>query len=122
MRISIIIFIALFVGVSVGIYFWIKTIKFDAAVSISVQKGPFKNFNIKLVNYQIALQDLQTKNDFWKTELGQKIYDELSSTLQTLIQAAHKYVQIDIDVHYFGWIRRHYKVVEEHGKFVVVAG
>ncbi len=122
MRISIIILIGIFFVACGAGYLWLRTVKFDAFVSISVQKGPFKNFNLKLVNYQIALQDLDSKNDFWKTDLGQQIYEELSSTLQTLIQAAHKYIQIDIDVHYFGWLRRHYKVVEQQGKFTVVAG
>jgi len=122
MRSVVIITIIALFGLFGAGYLWLRTVKFDAFVSISVQKGPFKNFNLKLVNYQIALQDLDSKNDFWKTDLGQQIYEELSSTLQTLIQAAHKYVQIDIDVHCFGWLRRHYKVVEEQGKFIVVAG
>jgi len=97
-----------------------KMMKFDTAVSILVVKGPFKGLSFKLVDYKVSYNDLQVKNKFWQSPLGKSIFNELSTTLQTLVLASKKYVDVQFEVNYYGLLRRHYKVVEDQGHFDVV--
>ena len=95
--------------------------KFDTAVSVSVAKGPFKGLSLKILDYKVSYNDLHIKNEFWESKLGKAIFRQLSTTLQTMIIASKRYVDVQFDVNYLGLIRRHYKVIEIDGKFDVVS-
>lgn len=111
--------------ISCGILFFgfkfLETVKFDTAVSISVCKGPFKDLSLKLIDYKVSYHDMHVKNDFWESKLGKTLFNKLSTTLQTLVLASKKYVDVQFEVNYFGLIRRHYKVVEVDGFFDLVS-
>ena len=111
MRIFIITFISLVV-LFCGFKF-LQTIKFDAAVSISVAKGPFKGINFKLMDYKISMNDLNYKHEFWDSDLGKAVFEQLSSTMQTIVKAGSEYVSVEVDVNYFGMFKRHYSIHEE---------
>ncbi|MBV8661068.1 MAG: hypothetical protein JO129_02905 [Candidatus Dependentiae bacterium] len=107
-------------GLLYGAVTWFKTIKFDTAVSVTVTKGPFKGLSFKLVDYKVSYNDLHVKNEFWESKLGKAIFRKLSSTLQTLVIASKKYVDVQFEVNYLGLLRRHYRVIEVNGEFDVV--
>ena len=108
-------------GLLYGGFIWFKTIKFDTAVSVTVTKGPFNGLSLKLVDYKVSYNDLHVKNEFWESRLGRAIFNKLSSTLQTLVIASKRYVDVQFEVNYLGLLRRHYRVVEVNGEFDVVA-
>lgn len=108
-------------GLLYGGFVYVKTIKFDTAVSVCVAKGRLKGLSLKLINYQVSYNDLQVKDDFWDSPLGQSIFYKLSTALQAIILAGKKYVDVQCEVNYFGLLRRHYKVIEINGQFDLVA-
>ena len=111
--------------ISCGLLFlglkFLETVKFDTAVSVSVSKGPFKGLSLKLIDYQVSYHDLHVKNDFWESRIGKTLFNKLSTTLQTVVLASKKYVDVQFDVNYLGLIRRHYKVIEVDGEFDLVS-
>jgi len=98
----------------------IQAIKFETVVWVSVFKGPFKGLTFKAVHYKISYNDLQFKNDFWNSDIGEELFKQLSTTLQTLIKAAHKYVSVELDTNYLGLMNIHHKITEVDGVFVLV--
>jgi len=100
---------------------FLETIEFDTSVSVSVAKGPFKGLHVKLIDYKVSYNDLHVKKDFWESKLGRAIFNQLSMTLQTLVVASKKYVDVRFDVNYLGLIRRQYKVMEIDGEFDVIS-
>jgi len=95
----------------------LQNMKFDAAVSVSVAKGPFKGVNFKLIDYKVSMNDLKYKNEFWNSPLGKSIFHQLSTTLQTMIIAGSEYVTVEIDVNYWGLMKQHYSIKESGAKF-----
>ena len=89
-----------------------QTIKFDAAISITVVKGPFKGINFKLMDYKVSMNDMNYQQDFWDSKLGKAIFNQLSTTLQTVIKAGAEYVDVEVDVNYAGMFKKHYSVKE----------
>ena len=100
---------------------YFKTIKFDTAVLVTVAKGPFKGLSLKILDYKVSYNDLHVKNEFWESKLGQAIFRQLSTTLQAVILASKRYVDVQFDVNYLGLLRRHYKVIQVDGTFDVVS-
>ena len=97
-----------------GGFVYVKTIKFDTAVSVCVAKGRLKGLSLKLINYKVSYNDLQVKDDFWDSPLGQSIFYKLSTALQAIVLAGKKYVDVQFEVNYFGLIRRHYQVIDRN--------
>jgi len=94
-------------------------IKFDTTVSITVVKGPFKGVNFKLMDYKVSLYDINHtrkhddtsyKHEFWDSELGKLIFNQLSSTLQTAVKTGVQYINVEFDVNYFGLLKKHYNI------------
>lgn len=88
----------------------LQMIKFDTAISITVAKGPFKGVNFKLMNYQVSINDLNYQQDFWDSKLGKAIFDQLSSTLQTVVKAGSHYMSVEFDMNFLGIWHRHYDI------------
>ena len=99
-------------GLLFGGFIILQNIKFDANVSITVVKGPFKGINFKLMDYKVSMNDMNSQHEFWESQLGKSIFDQLSSTLQTLITASSQYVDVEVDVNYLGLFKKHYSVKE----------
>lgn len=104
-----------------GAFAYFKTMKFDTAVSVCVAKGRLQGLSLKLINYQVSYNDLHVKSDFWDSPLGKSIFYKLSTALQAIVLAGKKYVDVQFEVNYLGLLRRHYKVIEVHGQFDLVA-
>ena len=111
--------------ISCGLLFlgfkYFQTIKFDTVVSVSVGKGPFKGLSLKLLHYKVSYNDLHTKDNFWESKIGKALFYQLSLTLQTIVLASKKYVDVEFDIDYLGLIRRHYKVVHCNGEFDLIS-
>ena len=111
--------------ISCGLLFvgfkFLETVKFDTAVSVLVRKGPFRGLSLKLIDYRVSYNDMQTKNEFWESPLGKALFNQLSATLQTVVLASKKYVDVQFEVNYLGLLRRHYKVIEVEGQFDLVS-
>ena len=108
-----IIIILIFVcGLLFGGFKILQNMKFDAAVSITVAKGPFKGMNFKLMDYKVSMNDLNYRHEFWESELGKSIFNKLSTTLQTLVNAGAEYIDLEIDINYLGFFKKHYSVKE----------
>jgi|GEM_PF-1286352 len=108
MRIFVIIALAcglLFAGFKI-----LQYIKFDTTISVSIAKGPLKGVNFKLTDYKVSIHDLTSKNEFWSSPLGQSIFQQLSTSLQTLIIAGSEYVTIEVDVNYWGLMRQRFSI------------
>jgi|SRR3989339_1068498 len=88
----------------------LQMIKFDTAISITVVKGPFKGINFKLMDYKVSMNDLNYQQDFWDSLLGKAIFNQLSSTLQTVVKAGSEYINIEFDMNFFGIWHRHYDI------------
>jgi hypothetical protein len=97
-------------GLVFGGFKIIQIMKFDTAVSITVAKGPFKGVNFKLMNYQVSVNDLNYQQDFWDSTLGKAIFNQLSSTLQTVVKAGSAYINVEFDMNFFGIWHRHYDI------------
>ncbi len=108
-------------GLLYGCFTYLKTIKFDTAVSVCVAKGRLQGLSLKLINYKVSYNDLQVKDDFWDSPLGKSIFYKLSTALQAIVLAGKKYVDVQFEVNYFGLLRRHYQVIEINGQFDLVA-
>jgi hypothetical protein len=119
MRILIVVFFAC--ALLYGGFTYFKTMKFDTAVSVCVAKGRLKGLSLKLINYQVSYNDMQIKDDFWDSPLGRSIFYKLSTGLQAVVLAGKKYVDVQFEVNYLGWLRRHYRVIEVNGQFDLVA-
>lgn len=85
-----------------------QALKFDTAVSLTVVKGPFKGVNFKLMNYKISMNDLNIQQDFWDSPLGKAIFNQLSSTLQTVVKAGSQYIDLEFDMNILGLLHKHY--------------
>ena len=108
-----IIIILIFVcGLLFGGFKILQNMKFDASVSVTVAKGPFKGINFKLMDYKVSMNDMNDQQDFWDSKLGKAIFNQLSSTLQTVVTAGAEYVDVEIDVNYLGFFKKHYSVKE----------
>ncbi|MBP6870353.1 hypothetical protein KBC04_05695 [Candidatus Babeliales bacterium] len=119
MRLWIIVLIAVgFLCVGIKI---LQTVKFDAAVVVSVKKGALKGLSLKLLHYKVSYNDLQVRHDFWESKTGKAVFNQLSIALQMVVMASKKYVDVEFNVNYWGLLRRHYKVVEDDGNFDIVA-
>ncbi len=99
----------------------LQTLKFETAVSVSVSKGPFRGLSLKLIDYKVSYNDMHVKNKFWESPVGKAIFNQLSTSLQTVVLASKKYVDVLFEVNYAGLIRRHYKVVETDGQFGLIS-
>lgn len=108
MKISII--FLLVSGVAYAGFKILQMIKFNTVVSLTVAKGPFKGVNFKLMDYQVSINDLQYQQDFWDSPLGQSIFNQLSSTLQTVVRAGSHYVNIEFDMNFLGLWHKHYDI------------
>jgi len=109
MRIWMILTIA--IGLLFGAFKLLETVKFDTAIAVSVVKGPFKGLSFKLIDYKVSMNDLKSmEHNFWKSRVGRNVFDELSTTLQTVILAAQHYVSVDLHVNYFGLLQRSYRI------------
>ena len=92
-----------------------QAIQFDTAISISVAKGPFKGVSFKLMNYKVSMNDLNYQQDFWDSKLGKAIFEQLSSTLQTVVKAGSHYINVEFDMNLWGLWQRHYDIHDAIG-------
>lgn len=118
MRIWVILVIT--VGFLFSAFKLLQTVKFDTVVQISVKQGLLKGLSIKLLDYKVSYNDLQIERDFWDSKLGKAIFKQLSLQLQAAVIATKKYVDVEFCVNYAGLLRRHYKVIEDQGRFDVI--
>lgn len=111
--------------ISCGLLFtgftYLKTIKFDTAVSVSVIKGPLKGLTLKLIDFKVSYNDLKVNDEFWESKLGRALFRQLSLGLQAAVIASKRYVDVCFDVNYLGLLSRRYKVIEVNKKMDVVS-